>query len=69
MQHLEVSGVPVLYIGRTVPKGYALILCLEMLKIVLDRKVLLCLLSTGRACNFSLLFSLLFCHYLYNVFY
>ena len=22
MQHLEVSGVPVLYIGRTVPKGY-----------------------------------------------
>jgi len=21
MQHLEVSGVPVLYIGRTVPKG------------------------------------------------
>jgi len=21
MQHLEVSGVPILYIGRTVPKG------------------------------------------------
>jgi len=21
MQHLEVSGLPVLYIGRTVPKG------------------------------------------------
>jgi len=21
MQHLEVSGVPVLYIGRTIPKG------------------------------------------------
>jgi len=23
MEHLEVSGVPVLYIGRTVPKGYS----------------------------------------------
>ena len=24
MQHLEVNGVPVLYIGRTVPKGFNL---------------------------------------------
>jgi len=34
MQHLEGSGTPVLYIGRTVPKGYMNYFCANVKRII-----------------------------------